>query len=89
MVQSISSRVPVPIESFALVKDVSTSFDRIVGTWARKMHIRKETQPILANRSMVSNSSNSAGAQRIGVTEGLEPRAAFLVMRLDRVGIVI
>ena len=89
MVQRISSRVPVPVKSFALVEDVSSSFNRIVGTWTRKIHIRKESQPILANRSMVCNGSNCAGAQRIGVPEGLKPRTAFLVMRLDRVEIVI
>ena len=32
MVQRISSRVPVPIESTTLVKNVSPQFDRIVVT---------------------------------------------------------
>ena len=89
MVQRISSRVPVPVKSFALVEDVSSSFNRKVGTWTRKIHNRKESQPILANRSMVCNGPNCVGAQQIGVSEGLKPRTAFLVMRLDRVEIVI
>ena len=89
MVQRVSSRVPVPIKSFALVEDVSSRFNRIVVAWTRKIHVRKESQPILANRSMVCDGSNCTGAQRIGVAEGLKPRTTILVMRFDRVVIVI
>jgi len=37
MAQGISSRVPIPVESFALMENVSSQFNGIVVVWTREV----------------------------------------------------
>jgi len=43
MAQGISSRVPIPIESFALMENVSPRFDGIVVARTREVLVWKES----------------------------------------------
>jgi len=43
MAQGVSSRVPIPVESFALVENVSPQFDGIVVVRIREVLVWKES----------------------------------------------
>jgi len=43
MAQGISSRVPIPIESFALIENVSPRFDGVVVARTREVFVWEES----------------------------------------------
>ena len=43
MAQGISSKVPIPIESFALMENVSPRFDGVVVAQTREVFVWKES----------------------------------------------
>jgi len=43
MLQRISSRVPIPVKSSALMQYMSPRLDQIVVTWTHEVHVREES----------------------------------------------
>jgi len=43
MAQGISSRVPIPIESFALMENMSPQFNGVVVAWTREVLVWEES----------------------------------------------
>ena len=62
MFQRVSSGVPIPIKSFAVVKNMSPWLDWILIAWARKFLIWEESKSVLSNGRMVSDCSGSSSA---------------------------
>ena len=57
MFQRVSSGVPIPIKSFAVVKNMSPRLNWILIAWARKFFFWEETKFILSNGCMVGDGS--------------------------------
>ena len=59
MFQRVSSGVPIPIKSFAFVKNMSSRLDWILIAWARKIFIWEEMKSVLSDGRMISDCSGS------------------------------
>ena len=55
MLQCVSSGVPIPIKSFAVIKDMSSRLDSILIAWAQKIFFWEETKLVLSDGCMVGD----------------------------------
>ena len=89
VVQRVSSRVLIPVESFTLMKNMSSQFDGIIIARTQKVLVWEESQLILPNRGVIGDSSHSVGIQQVGMTKYLKLQTTFHIRWFDSIEIVI
>jgi len=72
-----------------LLNDMSSGFNWIYAAWTQEVLSRAESQTIFADGYVIDNSSSGSSAQRVRVTELLQPRTAFDIQQFDRVEIIV
>ena len=65
MANHVSPWIPILVISSALMYDMTSCFDRVVTIQIAEIFLKKESQSIFTNKSMISNSSCHSCTKRV------------------------
>ena len=73
MAYCISPWISILVISSTFMKNIMSSFDKVVTVWTAEIFLREKSQLVFANRSVVSDCSCCSCTQQVRMTKILEP----------------
>jgi len=77
MSHCVPSWIPIVVVSSALMKYVSSCFNRVESTWALNFFFGKKSKSVFAYRSMIYYSSQGSSTKQIIMSKELELQSFF------------